>query len=138
MFFLIWFMFWAIIIYLWANFRYNNKKEVDNCFKERKEFKEKNDFFENKIKEYEENIENLKKDLEHSKKEIAEKNKYLSEDKVVIERLSQVKELSDKIADILLDYDKDTIHQLLEEYRRQEKDEENEISSKKNDKKIWW
>ena len=86
-FFLIWLMFWSIIIYLWTNFRYNNKKEVDNCFKERKEFKEKNESLEIKIKEDEENIKKLRKDLEHSNKEIAEKNKYLSEDKVIIERL---------------------------------------------------
>ena len=137
MFFLIWLMFWSIIIYLWTNFRYNNKKEVDNCFKERKEFKEKNESLEIKIKEDEENIKKLRKDLEHSNKEIAEKNKYLSEDKVIIERLSQVKELSDNIADILLDYDKDTISQLLEEYRKEEKEDKNEIFSK-NDKKTWW
>jgi len=34
----------------------------------------------------------------------------------------------------LLDYDKDTISQLLEEYRKEEKEDKNEIFSK-NDKK---
>lgn len=135
-FLLIWIILWGIIIYLWAHFRYDNKEEVDKYFEERKEFQEKSIIFENKSKEYEENIEILEKELEHAKREIAEKNRYLSEDKVIIERLGQIKELSDNISNILLDYDKETIHDLLIEYKKQENDKENEISY--DNKKIWW
>lgn len=138
-FFLIWLIFWWIIIYLWSNFKYNNKENIDKCFKERKEFEEKNVIFEREIKEKNEYIEQLSKELEHSKREIAEKNKYLSEDKVVIERLAQVKELSSKIADILLDYDKDTINHLLKEYKKWDKIKDNEdTQDEQNNKKIWW
>lgn len=136
-FLFIWIIIGWIIVYLWAHFTYDNKKKVDKCFKERKEYSEKNQILENKVKELEENIKELNKEIEHSKREIAEKNKYLSEDKVVIERLAQIKELSNKISDILLDYDKETIHHLLQEYKRQE----DEVCYKDDDKaskKIWW
>jgi len=129
-FFLIWIMFWSAVISIWAHFRYNNKEEIDKCFKERKEFKEKNEFLENKQKEYEEEIEKFKQEIEHNKREIAERNKYLSEDKVIIERLAQIKELSDNISSILLDYDKETIKHLLEEYKKKE--------NENDDKKVWW
>jgi hypothetical protein len=65
-----------------------------------------------------EEIKQLKKELEKAKREIMEKNKYLSEDKVVIERLYEVKKLSDQISNILTDYDKETIKHLLEEYKK--------------------
>lgn len=133
LFFVIGFSFWFTIIYIRAHFMYTDKEKIDKCFKERKDYEEENKSLKVKIKKLEEDIENLKKELEQSKREIVEKNKYLSEDKVVIERLAQVKELSNKISDILLDYDKETIQHLLEEYRKKEK----ELDQNEEDNK-WW
>jgi replication initiation and membrane attachment protein DnaB len=103
---------------MWAHFKYENKKEIDLCYEERKKFKEENQRLKHEIKENNETIKKLKKELEKAHREIAEKNKYLSEDKVVIERLSEIKALSDKISNILIDYDKDTIQHLLNEYQK--------------------
>ncbi len=135
LFFLIWLIFWWIIIYLWDNNRYWNKEKIDKCIKERKKFEQNNVLLENENDELQIEIDQLSKELEHSKREIAEKNKYLSEDKVVIERLAQIKELSNKISDILLDYDKNTINQLLKEYRKWDINKEDDEN---NEKKIWW
>jgi len=101
---------------MWANYKYNNKKEIDFCFEEREELRKENkELKENEKKLYEE-IKKLKKELEIAHREIAEKNKYLSEDKVIVERLFEVKQLSDEISKILMDYDKNTIQHLLDEY----------------------
>jgi hypothetical protein len=62
-----------------------------------------------------------------------EKNKYLSENTIVIERLFEVKQLSDKISNILLDYDKNTIQTLLEEYKNGTLEE---IENEKLDKNL--
>jgi len=107
-------------MYARAYIRYQDKDRIDKCYKERDEFKKENESLKNKIKELEEKIKNLNKELEQAKREIMEKNKYLSEDKVVIERLAKVKELSDQISDILSYYDKKTIQHLLEEYKKGE------------------
>lgn len=128
--------------YMWANYRYNNKKEIDKCYKERNEYREQNELLKNDIKQFQDNIKKLNKELEQAYREIAEKNKYLSEDKVIVERLFEVKQLSDKISDILIDYDKETIQHLLSEYKKWElcefdDDIEKDIESK-HTKKLWW
>ena len=117
-FLVIWLWLGAFLVYMWAHFKYENKKEIDLCYEERKKFKEENQRLKHEIKENNETIKKLKKELEKAHREIAEKNKYLSEDKVVIERLSEIKALSDKISNILIDYDKDTIQHLLNEYQK--------------------
>ena len=124
---------------MWANFRYWNKKEVDKCYEERKNLKQENENLKKEIKEYQENIKNLNKELESAHREIAEKNKYLSEDKVIIERLYEVKLLSDKISKTLIDYDKDTIQHLLKEYIwEDDKEDENKNDKEEYHKKLWW
>ncbi len=111
---------WVVIVYTRAYTKYENKKEIDKCYKERKEFKELSEKFKNKVREQEEEIKNLKKELEKSKREIMEKNKYLAENSVIVERLTEVKKLSDQISQILIDYDKDTIKHLLESFKKWE------------------
>ena len=130
---------------MWANYRYNNKKEIDLCYKERSEFKENNELLKKEIKELEEKIKELNKELEQAHREIAEKNKYLSEDKVIVERLFEIKQLSDNISNILMDYDKETIQHLLSEYKKWELcDIEKNLAKKdekieeENEKKLWW
>jgi len=125
------------ITYMWANYRYNNKKEIDKCYKERSEYKQKIELLEEENKELLEEIKKFKKELEQAHREITEKNKYLSEDKVIVERLFEVKQLSDKISDILIDYDKDTIQHLLKTYANKQEDFE-EYDENEESKKLWW
>lgn len=121
----------AILLYMRAYLRYENKEKIDRCYKERTELKKENESLKSKVEELEEEIKNLEESLEKAKREIMEKNKYLSEDKVVIERLAEVKKLADKIAEILMEYDKNFIREFLEKYKR------GEFSEKSNDwKKI--
>jgi len=128
---------WAIT-YMWANFRYNNKKEIDRCYKERSEYKQELELLKKEKKELEEKIKQLNKELEQAHREITEKNKYLSEDKVIIERLYEVKQLSDKINEILIDYDKDTIQHLLSIYVEKHKKIEWEENIENENKKMGW
>jgi len=116
----IWLIIWVILVYTRAYFKYENKWKIDQCYSERKQLKEEKQKLEHELKESKENIKSLKKELESAYREIAEKNKYLSEDKVIVERLYEVKKLSDKISWILIDYDKDMIQQLLKEYEKWE------------------
>ena len=140
-FLFVWIFLWALIIYIWAGFRYGNKKNVDTCYNERSKLKSENEALNYKIKEFEELVKKLHKEIDHSKRELMEKNKYLSENTIVIERLFEVKQLSDKIADILLDYDKNTIQALLDEYKNWTLEEEiKEIKEKyeKEEKTKHW
>ena len=116
-FLFVWIILWATLVYARAHFKYANKKSVDECYNERSNLKSENQSLKHKIEEFQKLVEHLHKELDHSKRELMEKNKYLSENTIVIERLFEVKQLSDKIADILLDYDKNTIQALLEEYK---------------------
>ncbi len=133
-FLFVWIFLWALIIYIWAGFRYGNKKNVDTCYNERSKLKSENEALNYKIKEFKELVEKLHKEIDHSKRELMEKNKYLSENTIVIERLFEVKQLSDKIADILLDYDKNTIQALLDEYKTWTLEEEIEKNKEKYEK----
>ncbi len=140
LFLVIWMVIGAVLVYTRAHLKYEDKERIDKCYKERAEFKEENQHLKHKIKELEKKIKELEKELEKAKREIMEKNKYLSEDKVIIERLAEVKRLSDKIANILIDYDKETIQHLLEEYKKWELCEvEKELAEKeeKNKEKKW-
>lgn len=140
-FLFVWIFLWALVIYVWAGFRYGNKKNVDTCYNERSKLKSENEALNYKIKEFEELVKKLHKEIDHSKRELMEKNKYLSENTIVIERLFEVKQLSDKIADILLDYDKNTIQALLDEYKNWTLEEEiKEIKEKyeKEEKTKHW
>jgi len=136
-FLVLWWAIWWWITYMWANYRYNNKKEIDLCYKERSEFKENNELLKKEIKELEEKIKELNKELEQAHREIAEKNKYLSEDKVIVERLFETKQLADKISNILIDYDKDTIQHLLKEYAWKQEEYEEDYDEHET-KKLWW
>ena len=139
-FLVVWLVVWIVIMYTRAYIKYQDKERIDKCYKEREEFKKENENLKNTVKELKEKIEKLEKELEQAKREIMEKNKYLSEDKVVIERLSKVKELSDEISNILAYYDKKTIQHLLEEYQKWqlceiEKELQKENEEQDNDKK---
>jgi DNA-binding protein YbaB len=126
-----------LITYMWANYRYNNKKEIDKCYKERSNCKQELELMKKENEELKENIKKLNKDLEQAHREITEKNKYLSEDKVIVERLYEVKQLSDKISDILIDYDKDTIQHLLSAYVEKHNEiEDDNYEEEKHNKKI--
>ena len=127
------------LTYIRAFFKYKNKKKFDECIKERKELTGQKEQLEEKIKKLDEEIENLKNDLEKSYREIQEKNKYLAEDKVVIERLSEVKSLADQIGEILKEYDKQTIKKLLEMYNPEEDILEDDYNKEEQNtqKKIW-
>jgi replication initiation and membrane attachment protein DnaB len=105
------------LVYVWAHFKYANKKSVDECYNERSNLKTENQSLKHQVDELKKLAENLHKEIDHSRRELMEKNKYLSENTIVIERLFEVKQLSDKISNILLDYDKNTIQTLLEEYK---------------------
>ena len=131
---------WIVIMYARAYIRYQDKERIDKCYKERAELKEENEKLRKKTRELEIKIHELEKELEQAKREIMEKNKYLSEDKVIVERLAQVKELSDQISDILAYYDKKTIQHLIEEYKKWELCEiEKELHEEenKNEEKKW-
>jgi len=133
-FFVIWLTIGAILLYVWAYLRYEDKEKIDKCYKERSELKKENELLKSKVEELEDEIENLEERLEKAKREIMEKNKYLSEDKVVIERLAEVKKLADKIAEILMEYDKDFIKEFLEKYKKWEFCEKNENEEENKDK----
>ena len=133
-FFVIWLTIGAILLYVWAYLRYEDKEKIDKCYKERIELKKENELLKSKVEELEDEIENLEERLEKAKREIMEKNKYLSEDKVVIERLAEVKKLADKIAEILMEYDKDFIKEFLEKYKKWEFCEKNENEEENKDK----
>ena len=133
-FFVIWLTIGAILLYVWAYLRYEDKEKIDKCYKERIELKKENESLKSKIEELKEEIKNLEERLEKAKREIMEKNKYLSEDKVVIERLAEVKKLADKIAEILMEYDKDFIKEFLEKYKKWEFCEKNESEEENKDK----
>lgn len=133
-FFVIWLTIGAILLYVWAYLRYEDKEKIDKCYKERIELKKENESLKSKIEELKEEIKNLEERLEKAKREIMEKNKYLSEDKVVIERLAEVKKLADKIAEILMEYDKDFIKEFLEKYKKWEFCEKNENEEENKDK----
>jgi len=126
-------------MYSWAIFRYENKKNIDECYSQRSKLKMENESLVYKIKELKEIIKELNKKIENSKRELMEKNKYLSENIVVIERLFEVKQLSDKISDILLDYDKNTIQSLLNEYKhkKNKEDERDDKTEEEQNKKHW-
>ncbi len=129
---------WAILIYTWANLKYDNKEKIDKCYQERKNFKEENKHLKVSIKKLEEELKYEKKELEKAKREIMEKNKFLAEDKIIIERLYEVKKLSDKINNILIDYDKETIQHLLNEYKKWDKEEDDEKQNNSwNQNKYW-
>jgi len=133
-FLFVWIVLWATLVYARAHFKYGNKKSVDECYNERSNLKSENESLIHKVKEFEELVEKLHKEIDHSKRELMEKNKYLSENTIVIERLFEVKQLSDKIASILLDYDKNTIQALLDEYKSWNLDEEIEEHREKHEK----
>ena len=120
LFFAIWIVIGIILIYSRAYLKYENKERIDKCYKERSKFKHENEQLNYKIKELEKKNKELTKELEKAKREIMEKNKYLSEDKVVIERLAEVKKLSDQISYILSEYDKNMIKHLLDAYNKWE------------------
>ncbi len=136
LFLVIWITVGAILVYTRAHLKYDNKKRIDECYNERSQLKEENEQLKATIKKMKEEIKQLKKELEKAKREIMEKNKYLSEDKVVIERLYEVKKLSDQISNILTDYDKETIKHLLEEYKKWELCEVEKELAEKEDKKF--
>jgi len=139
LFLFVWIVVWVIIMYSWAIFRYENKKNIDECYSQRSKLKMENESLVYKIKELKEIIKELNKKIENSKRELMEKNKYLSENIVVIERLFEVKQLSDKISDILLDYDKNTIQSLLNEYKhkKNKEDERDDKTEEEQNKKHW-
>lgn len=138
---------WSILMYIISHYKYGIKKKVDAYFDNLKKIKKEQKDMIKKLKELEVLKVTLTKDLEQTKREINEKNKYLAEDKVMIERLSKVKLLSDKIASILQEYDKETIKELLAAYSD---DTDTTVEFKKNEKfwknwnkdnksrKIWW
>ena len=130
----IWIIIGVILVYSRAYLKYEDKEKIDKCYKERNELKHENDQLKHKIKELEKNIGELKKEVEKAKREIMEKNKYLSEDKVIIERLEEVKKLSDQISTILSEYDKNMIKHLLEEYKKWELYKINSDTNKKENK----
>lgn len=139
LFLIIWICFGTIIVYLRASFKYENKKNIDECIKERKKIQEKNINLEHQIKDLNSDIKTLKKELENSKKEVFEKNKYISEDKVILERLKDVKWLSDQISEILNSYDTQAIERLLKEAQKakekinptKEEEKDNKTENKK-------
>ena len=142
LFLIIWIIIWWIVTYMWANYKYNNKKEIDFCFEEREELRKENKELKENEKKLNEEIKKLKKELEIAHREISEKNKYLSEDKVIVERLFEVKQLADQISKTLIDYDKNTIQHLLDEYTWRNgkiKIHDNELEEeKKHSKILWW
>jgi len=126
-FLFVWIILWAVLIYTRAHFKYANKKNVDECYNERSNLKTENQSLKYNVEELEKLVKNLHKEIDHSKRELMEKNKYLSENTIIIERLSEVKQFSDKISNILLDYDKDTIQALLKKYKNWDLEEKKEI-----------
>jgi len=133
-FLFVWIFLWALLIYARAHFKYANKKNVDECYNERSKLNSENQSLKHQVEEFKKLVENLHKEIDHSKRELMEKNKYLSENTIVIERLFEVKQLSDKIAGILLDYDKNTIQALLDEYKTWALEEEIKEHKEKKEK----
>lgn len=144
-FYIIWIIFGWIVAYFRAYYRYQHKENVDKAYKERKEFAEKNSVLELEIVELEENLKKTKKELESTKREVLEKNKYISEDKVILERLAEVKVWINKISDTLEPYDKETIERLIQEAQKSKdfierlnsKAENQENNTDWAQKKVW-
>ena len=132
---IIWLAFWVSLTYIFMYNKYWNIKEVKKYIQDRDEYKKKMDEYKLSSKEYQIQTVLQMKDIENTKREIMEKNKILAEDKVIVERLWEIKWLSDKVSELLKEYDKNLVTKLIETHWTEIEIDEETDGNEKKDKK---